>query len=850
MPQKTRAFHQSLYFRAVAHLMLIAAVVAAVPAFMASRSAMQIAERGVAERAAVVSDFVAVEAGGALKFGKTDALVDLFQKAIDTSDSAALGALAMTGNGDELAPVGDVPEALRSLAAQALETGASATGANGFQIAQPVVFGRDNAVAGVIAMNWSPAKALGEVAADQMNMLLVSLATFLAAGVLATLTLRAAFIRPLVGINAAMDRIAAADYGTRVPGTGRPDEIGSIAQTLEAFRDSLSEAARVTHDALFKGAGFQGSSAALMLADTRQKVVYANTAFEKLLNSAPHLGAGVPESVIGADIDVWGALPAHVRKAMDDPDALPVDCEIKVGESHLHVGINAVSDAEGSCIGYVIEWADVTAERRNEAVLDALDGALAKAEIAPDGRLLDANENFARLAAMKRASLAGHPCTELLASLGETGPVEVCLGDGTALTGRFRLKYGEGQEAVLDGSFTPMRGTGGRVAGHVFIGSDVTEAERAMAGAEARRKEMETAQARVVEMLRVNLSRLSEGDLTSVIDESFAEDYETLRADYNTAVSRLHDAMANVLENAGSISGESRHISKASEDLSRRTETQAATLEETVASIGQITNSVRRATEGALEANRVVTDARSNAESSGEVVQQAISAMGEIEASSNQISKIISVIDDIAFQTNLLALNAGVEAARAGEAGRGFAVVASEVRALAQRSSEAASEISTLISTSGEHVRKGVAMVGKAGQALSQIVVSVSDIAEHVGRIAASAEEQSTSLDEINTAMQQLDQVTQHNAAMFEETTATSQTLSREAANLNETLGRFTLDQATVPSPSVSLPPEQDTPETPVERTAPRFVAKPRRAAAGAAVGAEAPVEDGGWEEF
>ena len=298
-------------------------------------------------------------------------------------------------------------------------------------------------------------------------------------------------------------------------------------------------------------------------------------------------------------------------------------------------------------------------------------------------------------------------------------------------------------------------------------------------------------QKRVVERLSDGLQRLSQGDLTRTIDQAFSPEYEALRNNYNQSVRTLVGIIDSVIDTSSRIRGNSEEISQSSSDLSRRTESQAATLEETAAALDELTASVKSAAEGAREVEGIVTGARATAEQGGEVVSAAVDAMSRIESSSEQIAQIIGVIDDIAFQTNLLALNAGVEAARAGEAGRGFAVVASEVRALAQRSSEAAQEIKGLISESSQQVNQGVDLVGRTGEELNKIIESVSNISGHVSSIATGAEEQSISLGEINTGVTQLDQVTQHNAAMVEESTAAAQILRNDASELANQVSVF-----------------------------------------------------------
>ncbi|MCI3131551.1 methyl-accepting chemotaxis protein [Phenylobacterium aquaticum] len=299
-----------------------------------------------------------------------------------------------------------------------------------------------------------------------------------------------------------------------------------------------------------------------------------------------------------------------------------------------------------------------------------------------------------------------------------------------------------------------------------------------------------------ISVLSEALSALSRGDLAHRINANFSADYGRLKTEFNNAVAGLEQVMAGVVANAQGIRSGADEISQAADDLARRTEKQAASLEQTAAALDQITATVRRATEGAVQAEAAAQDARADAQGSDETVRQAVDAMSAIEASSSQIGQIIGVIDEIAFQTNLLALNAGVEAARAGDAGKGFAVVASEVRALAQRSAQAAKEIKELISTSSRQVGDGAQLVGRTGEALERMVSRVNQISVLITEIAASSREQSLGLGQVNAAINDMDKVTQQNAAMVEQSTAASHNLLREAEALSDSMSAFRTSNA------------------------------------------------------
>ena len=354
---------------------------------------------------------------------------------------------------------------------------------------------------------------------------------------------------------------------------------------------------------------------------------------------------------------------------------------------------------------------------------------------------------------------------------------------------------------VRDGSYRWFRATGGcklDVNGRVHACGSLVDIHALKMAQAAVNSEAEGAR-QFIESVSGALERLSDGDLTVAVQGEMQGHYAEIKSNFNSAVERMRDALAEVAEAARNIREGANGINTAANSLSRKIEEQASFVEESASAMKDITAAVRRAAEGSLRAAAVARSARQDAEKSGEVVQEAVKAMGEIEGSAKQITQIIGVIDEIAFQTNLLALNAGVEAARAGDAGRGFAVVASEVRALAQRSAEAAREIRTLISTSTQHVDKGVSLVDSTGKTLQGIIAKVAEAAALVEEISHSAQEQTTSIAQVNQSVSQVEQTTQNNAAMVEETAASSRSLSDDAVQLNALVAKFKLD-ASVPA--------------------------------------------------
>jgi len=432
----------------------------------------------------------------------------------------------------------------------------------------------------------------------------------------------------------------------------------------------------------------------------------------------------------------------------------------------------------------VVKFAtDITEQKLKAAEdagkLDAISRAQAVIEFTPKGEIVSANENFLRTLGYSLDEIRGKHhamfCDSAYAASEAYRTFWSRLASGEFVADEF-LRIGKGGRKVyIQASYNPIFDMNGKVFKVVKFATDVT-----------RRVEN-------VDHLARALNALAEGDLTQSITEPFLPTLEKLRVDFNGASAKLRSTMHTISENAGAIAAASQQIQSASNDLSKRTEQQAASVEETAAALEEITTTVADSSHRAQEAGELVRKTKDNAERSGGVVSQAVDAMGKIEQSAGEIASIIGVIDEIAFQTNLLALNAGVEAARAGDAGKGFAVVAQEVRELAQRSAKAAKEIKELISASNEHVKSGVTLVGDTGRALQEIVGQVLRVDDNVGAIVEASKEQATGLKEINTAVNTMDQGTQQNAAMVEETTAAAHSLAHEAEQLFQMLSQFNI---------------------------------------------------------
>ena len=610
-----------------------------------------------------------------------------------------------------------------------------------------------------------------------------------------------------------------------------------IGNTLE-WSDITEILAKENHVARLQGS-LDGAMTAVMMVDRDFIVTYANqTTMNLLTKNQIQFSAVFPgfkaKNIIGTCIDIFHKKPEHQRKLLADPNNLPYQTDITVGELKFQLNVTATMDSDGNYVGNSLEWADVTETRKKElevAMLQsAVDGAQANLMICD----MDLIITYANPSVVEMMAARGDKLRQIFPGFDARNLIGQCIdqfhkspshqrkllgsADNLPFKAEFEisgLEFSLNATAVLDhqgnmmGAMVEWRDITEQkdaerqiqglienaVQGQLDSRIDSAEYQGFMKGLGESINELMTA---VVEPLRESqrvIKLLSEGDLTDQMEGEYSGEFAELRDALNSTTEVLADMVDQIVEGSETILTSSDEISRGNADLSQRTEEQASSLEETASSMEEMTSTVKQNADNAREANQLASAARDQAEKGGEVVQKAVHAMGEINTSSKKIADIIGVIDEIAFQTNLLALNAAVEAARAGEQGKGFAVVAAEVRNLAQRSAGAAKEIKGLINDSVERVEEGSKLVDDSGKTLEEIVNAVKKVSDIIAEIAAAGQEQSAGIEEVNKAITQMDEMTQQNAALVEEASAASESMNEEAKSMNELMDFFLLDE-------------------------------------------------------
>ncbi len=626
------------------------------------------------------------------------------------------------------------------------------------------------------------------------------------------------------------------------------ERVGTVVEweDVTAKLAAAEEDARVASENLRIKSALDSCQTNVMVADADYNIVYSNeTMMEMLKSNETDLKTDLPnfaaDKVVGSNIDIFHKNPAHQRNVLDN-QSQTIETALLVGGRNFDLVVSPILDTTGTKIGTVVEWEDVTEKlaqhkeeqrigNENSRIKSALENCTTNIMVSDaDYNIIYVNSTMRDMLQTNepdmKKDLPSFDARTIIGTNIDTFHKNPAHQRGALdrLTGAFNTSI------TIGGRFynliaSPVLNDQDERIGTVVEWADVT-AERnieeeidtvvtaAVSGDFGTKLELEGKEGFMLKLseainnlsgtvsdamedVGASLSALSEGDLTRRITADYKGLFDALKTNANGTADQLTDIVGDISTSASEVNNAAQEINEGTMDLSQRTEQQASNLEETAAAMEEMASTVKQNAENAQQANQLSVSARDVAEKGGEVVGEVVNAMTRIEGSSQKISDIIGVIDEIAFQTNLLALNAAVEAARAGDAGKGFAVVAAEVGTLAQRSSQAAKDIKGLINDSGSQVKDGVRLVGDAGESLTEIVDSIKRLSDIVSEIAAASDEQSSSISEINRSVAQMDEMTQQNSALVEENAAASRTLQEQSEAMKERISFFSLEAET-----------------------------------------------------